>query len=57
MRDGVSSAAARGPLPPTMVMATLAAIDRHFIPAEEARLAACFGEEYTRYRAGVRRWL
>jgi protein-S-isoprenylcysteine O-methyltransferase Ste14 len=32
-------------------------IDRLIIPHEEAALADKFGDEYTRYRARVRRWL
>jgi protein-S-isoprenylcysteine O-methyltransferase Ste14 len=32
-------------------------IDRLFIPAEEAKLAAAFGGAYAAYRAEVRRWI
>jgi protein-S-isoprenylcysteine O-methyltransferase Ste14 len=47
-----------GALSPWLAVAAfLIVMDRHFIPAEEARLAARFGEDYARYRARVRRWI
>jgi len=38
-------------LPPLLIM------DRHVIPGEECRLETQFGEDYRRYKAGVRRWV
>lgn len=40
-------------VPPLFV----AAIQRRFIRAEEAMLSERFGEQYDRYRRGVRRWI
>ena len=35
----------------------LLAVDRFVIAREERYLTAQFGDDYERYRAGVRRWL
>jgi len=47
-----------GSLTPWVVVPLFAwTIDRRFVRAEEAMLAAAFGDRYAAYKARVRRWL
>lgn len=45
------------PLPFAMVLVFFLAADRWYIPDEERRLAALFGDRYEQYRRRVRRWI
>lgn len=43
--------------PLAMVIPAILVMDRYVIPREEVNLLEIFGEEYTAYKAKVRRWI